>query len=43
MPLYRDQSQAVLPAFIPVKAMPKPQAETSAVIELSFGEQSITV
>ncbi|MGO4003389.1 IS66-like element accessory protein TnpA [Pseudomonas fluorescens] len=43
MPLYRDQPPAMLPAFIPVKSMPKRPIETSAVIDLPFGNQSITV
>ena len=43
MPLYRDRPPAVLPAFIPVKSTPKRQSETSAVIDMPFGDQSITV
>ncbi|WP_434635638.1 hypothetical protein [Pseudomonas sp. D2-30] len=43
MPLYRDQPPAVLPAFIPVQSTPKRQSETSALIVLPFGDQSITV
>jgi transposase-like protein len=43
IPLYRDKSPATLPAFVPVKIAPKRPAETSAIIELTFGEQTITV
>jgi transposase len=43
MPLYRDQPPAMLPAFIPVKSTPKRPTETSVVIDLPFGDQSITV
>ena len=43
MPLYRDQPPAVLPAFISMKSTPKRQAERLAIIELPFGEQSISV
>jgi len=40
---YRDQPPAVLSAFIPMKSTPKRQTEMSAVIDLLFGDQSITV
>ena len=43
LPLYRDQPPATVPAFIPVKVSPKKQAESSVIIELPFGEQTITV
>lgn len=43
LPLYRDQSPAALPAFVPLRATPKRQAEALAIIELLLGEQSITV
>jgi transposase len=43
LPLYRDQPPATLPAFVPVKVAPKRPAEASAIIELPFGEQTITV
>ena len=43
LPLFRDQPPATLPAFIPVKVSPKKQAELSVIIELPFGEQTITV
>ena len=43
LPLYRDQPPATLPAFIPVKVSPKKQAELSVIIELPFGEHTITV
>lgn len=43
LPLYRDQPPATLPAFIPVKVAPKRSTEASAIIELTFGEQTITV
>ncbi|NMZ97980.1 IS66-like element accessory protein TnpA [Pseudomonas lundensis] len=43
LPLFRDQPPATLPAFVPVKVAPKRQTESSVIIELSFGEQTITV
>ncbi|NBA95334.1 transposase [Pseudomonas sp. R5(2019)] len=43
LPLYRDQPPAALPAFVPLRAKPKRQEEALAIIELSLGEQSITV
>ncbi|MGH8383750.1 IS66-like element accessory protein TnpA [Pseudomonas sp.] len=43
MPLYRDQPTTSLPAFVPLKAVPKRPTEASALIELALGEQSITV
>jgi transposase-like protein len=43
LPLYRDRSTAALPAFVPLRASPKRPAEALAIIELSVGEQSITV
>lgn len=46
LPLFRDQQAVVLPAFVPVNVAPvnsKPKAQASAVIELPFGEQTITV
>jgi transposase-like protein len=43
LPLYRDQLPAALPAFVPLRATPKQQAQGLAVIELPLGEQSITV
>lgn len=43
LPLYRDQPPAALPAFVPLRAMPKRQEEALAIIELSLGEQSIIV
>ena len=43
LPLYRDQPPAALPAFVPVRATPKRPAESSVIIELPLGEQSITV
>lgn len=43
LPLYRDQPPATLPAFVPVRAMPKRTAGASVIIELPLGEQSITV
>ena len=39
LPLYRDQ----LPAFVPLRATPRQQAQALAIIELPLGEQSITV
>ena len=43
MPLYRDQPPAVLPAITPVKSTPKRPTEAATVIDLPFGDQSITV
>ncbi|MFC3940947.1 IS66 family insertion sequence hypothetical protein [Pseudomonas gingeri NCPPB 3146 = LMG 5327] len=43
LPLYRDQPPATLPAFVPVKIAPKRPTETSAIVELICGEQTITV
>jgi hypothetical protein len=43
LPLYRDQPPAAFPAFVPLRAAPKRQAEALAIIELPLGEQSITV
>ncbi|MBN3967631.1 transposase [Pseudomonas gregormendelii] len=43
LPVYRDRSAAALPAFVPLRASPKRSAEALAIIELSVGEQSITV
>jgi transposase-like protein len=43
LPLYGDQSTAALLAFVPLRASPKRPAEALAIIELSVGEQSITM
>ena len=43
LPLYRDQPPAPLPAFVPVKVAPKRQSEGSVIIELPFGEQTLTL
>ena len=44
MPLYRDQPAATsLPAFVPLKAVPKRPAEASVIIELPMAGQVITV
>ncbi|MGF6707293.1 IS66-like element accessory protein TnpA [Pseudomonas frederiksbergensis] len=43
LPVYRDQSAAAQPAFVPLRVSPKRSAEALAIIELSVGEQSITV
>ena len=43
LPLFRDQPPATLPAFVPVKVAPKRQVDPSVIIELPFGEQTITV
>ncbi|QYN03695.1 transposase [Pseudomonas protegens] len=46
LPLFRDQRAVVLPAFVPVNvapANPKPKVQASVVIELPFGERTITV
>ena len=43
LPLYRDQTPAALPAFVPLRATPKRPADASVIIELPLGEQSVTV
>jgi len=43
LPLFRDQLPATLSAFVAVKVAPKRQAESSVIIELPFGEHTITV
>ena len=43
LPLYRDQPPATLPAFVPIKVAPKRATESSVIIELPYGEQTITV
>ncbi|MNB84882.1 hypothetical protein D3C76_1106540 [compost metagenome] len=43
LPLYRDQSAVELPAFVPLRASPKRPTEALAIIELSVGEQTVTV
>ena len=43
LPLYRDQPPATLPAFVPIKVTPKRATEPSLIIELRFGEQTVTV
>jgi transposase-like protein len=43
LPLYRDQPPEALPAFVPLRATPKRQAEGVMIIELPFGEQSMSV
>ncbi len=43
LPLYRDQLPAALPAFVPLRATPKRPTAASVIIELSLGEQSVTV
>ncbi|WP_415765098.1 IS66-like element accessory protein TnpA [Pseudomonas sp. ZB1P45] len=43
LPLYRDQSPAALPAFVPLRPTPKRQTEAVAIIKLSLGEQMLTV
>ena len=43
LPLYRDQAPTTLPVFIPLKTEPKRQPETSAIIELPVGQQTLTV
>ena len=42
LPLYRDLSPAALPAFVPLGATPKRQAEALSIIELLLCEQSIS-
>ena len=41
LPVYRDQSPAPLPAFVPVR--PAPRREETVIISLSLGDKSITV
>ncbi|WP_443192418.1 IS66-like element accessory protein TnpA [Pseudomonas indica] len=43
LPLYRDQPPAALPAFVPLRATSKRTTEAFAIIELSLGEQAVTV
>lgn len=43
LPLFRDQLPATLSALVPVKVAPKRQAESPVIIELPFGEHTITV
>ena len=43
LPLYRDQPPATLPAFVPIKVAPMRATESSVIIELPYGEQTITV
>ena len=43
LPLYRDQLPAALPAFVPLRPTPKRQTDAMAIIELSLGEQMLTV
>jgi len=43
LPLYRDQLPAALLAFVPLRPTPKRQTEAVAFIELSLGEQTLTV
>ncbi|MGV8920463.1 MAG: IS66-like element accessory protein TnpA [Pseudomonas sp.] len=43
LPLFRDQPRAVLPAFVPLRAIPKRAEEASATIELPLGEQTLSV
>lgn len=43
LPLYRNQLPAALPAFVPVRAAPNRTTEAFALIELSLGEQAVTV
>lgn len=42
-PLYLDQPPAALPAFVPARTTPKQTTEVFAIIELSLGEQAVTV
>jgi transposase len=43
LPIYRDQSPATLPSFVPVKAAPKRAIEEMAIISLPLSDKSITV
>lgn len=40
---YRDQSPAIRPTFVPVKALPRRASEEMVIISLSLGDKSITV
>jgi len=43
LPAYRDQSPATLPAFVPVKTVPRRASEEMVIISLPLGDKSITV
>jgi len=43
LPIYRDQSPATLPAFVPVKTVPRRASEEMVIISLPLGDKSITV
>ena len=43
LPIYRDQSAATLPAFVPVQAAPKRATEDTVIISLPPGDKSITI
>ena len=43
LPLHRDEPHATLLAFVPIKVAPTRATELSVIIELPFGEQTITV
>jgi transposase-like protein len=43
LPTYRDQSPATLPAFVPVKAVPRQAKEDMVIISLPLGDKSINV
>ena len=43
LPAYRDQSHATLPAFVPVKTVPRRATEEMVIISLPLGDKSITV
>lgn len=43
LPIYRDQSPATLPAFVPVQAAPKRATEETVIISLALGDISVTV
>ncbi len=43
LPIYRDQSPATLPAFVPVQAAPKRATEETVIISLPLGDKSVTV
>jgi len=42
LPTYRDQSPATLPAFVPVKTVPRRASEEMVIISLPLGDKSIT-
>ncbi|NWD66888.1 transposase [Pseudomonas gingeri] len=43
LPLFSDQQTSTLPAFIPLKVELKRKVEALATVELSLGQQTLTV